>query len=118
MAGIPSTTGGARTPEELETLFEDALVLGDRVMLPALFAPGATLVIGNALPARGSEAITRMAIATWGGDHPYVAAPRRVVVARDIALVITEQGINVVHRDRDGAWRYTIVLQTVGDSNA
>jgi hypothetical protein len=117
MAGTPGVTSGARTPEELEALFEDGLVQGDTVMLSMLFEPGATLVIGNEPPARTSEAIACMALITWGGDHPYVADPRRVVVARDIALIIADQGINVVHRDRDGAWRYTIVLQTLGNSN-
>ena len=117
MAGTPGVTSGARTPEELEALFEDALVIRDRRMLSTLFEPGATLVNGNEPPARGGEAIARLALATWDGDHPYVADPRRVVEARDMAVIIVEQGINVVHRDRDGAWRYTIVLQTVGDSS-
>ena len=98
-------------------LFEDALVIRDHQNLSALFEPGAMLVTGNEPPARSSEAIVRMALATWGGDHPYVADPRRVVVARDTALIIVEQGMNVVHRDRDGAWRYAIVLHAMEDSN-
>jgi len=117
MAGALGATSSARTPEELEALFEDALIQGDSMMLSTLFEPGATLVTGNAPPAHGSEAIACLALVTWGGDHPYVADPRHVVVARDIALIVAEQGINVVHRDCDGAWRYAIVLQTEGDSN-
>jgi hypothetical protein len=117
MVGTPGVTSDARTPEELEALFEDALVQRDSVMLGALFEPGATLVTSNERQTRSPKAIACMALATWGDDHPYVADPRRVVVARDIALIIAEQGINVIHRDCDGAWRYSIVLQTAGDSN-
>ncbi len=107
--------GGARTPEELETLLEDALVVGDRAALAALFEAGAVLIAGDERPARGGEAIARLALATWAGDHTYVADPRRVMQARDIALIIAEQGINVVRRGRDGAWRYTIVRLFVED---
>jgi hypothetical protein len=117
MAGALGVTSSARTPEELEALFEDALMQGDSMMLSTLFEPGATLVTGNEPPAHGSEAIACMALVTWGGDHSYVADPRRIVVVRDIALIIAKQAINVMHRDCDGAWRYTIVLQREGDSN-
>ena len=115
MAGTPGVMSGARTPEELETLFEDALVQADSVMLAALFEPGATLVIDKEPPVRSREAITSMALGTWGGEHPYIADPQRVLVARNTALIIAEQSINVVHRDRDGAWRYAIVLQRLED---
>ena len=102
---------GAQTPEELGTLLEDALMLGDHRALTTLFAPGATLVTDRDPPARGREAIGLLALATWDDEHPYIADPRQVVVARDIALIIAEQGIHVAHRDRDGAWQYAIVLQ-------
>ncbi len=50
---------GARTPEELETLLEDAFVLHDRQALAQLFQPGAMLVVGGGLPeARGHQQIT------------------------------------------------------------
>lgn len=116
MAGRHVATGGARTPEELETLFEDALVIGDRAALTRLFEAGATLAAGDERPARG-EAIPRLALTTWSGERTYVAHPRRVVVARDIALVVAEWSVNVARRDRDGAWRYTIVVQAVADGS-
>jgi len=105
---------GAATPEELETLFEDALVIRDRASLAALFEEGAMLVAGDRRPARGEE-IARLALATWDGDHTYVADPRRVLMARDIALIVAERGANVMRRCHDGAWRYAIVLQAAGD---
>jgi hypothetical protein len=49
---------GAWTPEELETLLEDAFVLRDHQALAQLFEPGAVLVAGGGLPeARGRQDI-------------------------------------------------------------
>jgi hypothetical protein len=104
------TSGGARTPEELETLFEDALVMAEEADLAALFAAGAVLRAGGERLARG-EAIASVAMRTWGGDHPYLAAPRRVLLARDVALIVGEEVINVARRGGDGAWRFAIMLQ-------
>ncbi|MFN2490549.1 MAG: DUF4440 domain-containing protein [Actinomycetota bacterium] len=110
-------TRGARTPEELETLLEDAFVVRDRATLAQLFEDGAVLVSGDGTrEARGSEEIGRFASAMWDGDSTYVADPRRVLQARDTALIVGERGINVVRRGRDGAWRYTISLLSLGDT--
>jgi hypothetical protein len=108
-------SAGARTPEELETLLEDALVVRDRAALAALFEEGATLIARESRSARGGDEIVGLALATWDGDRVYVADPWRVVQARDIALVVAERGVNVARRGRDGAWRYAIVVQSVGD---
>jgi hypothetical protein len=110
-------SAGARTPEELETLFEDALLVCDHAALAALFETGAVLVAGDARPARGGAEIARLALATWVSERTYVADPRRVMQARDIALVVAERGINVVRRGHDGAWRYAIVLQLLSDGS-
>jgi ketosteroid isomerase-like protein len=102
---------GARTPEELETLFEDAFVIRDREALAQLFEEGAVLVAGDGLQeARGGVEIARFATAMWEGDRTYIADPRRVLQARDTALVVAERSINVVRRGSDGAWRYAISL--------
>ncbi|SRR5258707_12800537 len=106
---------GARTPEELETLFEDTLLLRNRQTLAELFEDGALLVAGDERSARGGEEIARLALALWEGDHTYVADARYVIQARDIALVVAEQGINVVRRGRDGAWRFVIVGLYIND---
>ena len=106
---------GARTPEELETLLEDVLVLRDGEALAELFEAGAVLVAGRGEPARGRGEIARLALATWAGDRTYVADPRRVLQARDLALIVAEAGINVVRRGHDGAWRYAIVSLLVDD---
>jgi len=101
---------GARTPEELETLFEDAFVTRDRAALAQLFEDGAVLVGGGPVEARGGEQIAGFAATMWEGGHTYVADPQRVLQARDTALVVATQGINVVRRGSDGRWRYAISL--------
>ena len=103
-----STT--ARTPEELETLFEDALLTRDCAAVASLFADGAVLVPGSGRPIRG-EAIARAALDAWDCDNPYLADPRTVIQARAIALVIADGAITVARRKADGTWQYAIVLR-------
>jgi len=105
---------GARTPEELEALFEDAFVLRDPGAVAPLFEAGALLVAGSVTgELRGSEEIALSASALWSRDFTYVADPRRVVQARDLALVLATQGTSVVRRGTDGAWRYAISLLSI-----
>ncbi len=100
---------GARTPEELETLFEDAFVVRDGEALRQLFEDGAVLAAGSgAEVARGGEAIERLACALWQGGRTYVAESRHVLQARDTALVLGDPGVRVVRRGGDSAWRYAI----------
>ncbi len=107
-------THGARTPEELDALFEDAFVLRDRGALASLFETRALLVgSGVAGQLRGSAEIALRASALWSPDFTYVADPRCVVQAHDIALVLATQGTSVVRRGADGAWRYVISLLAI-----
>jgi hypothetical protein len=100
---------GARTPEELETLLEDAFVLRDRLALVRLFEPAAVLAAGGGLgDARGHREIARLAAELWDSKRTYLADPRRVLQVRDTALVLGGRAINVVHRGGDGSWRYAI----------
>jgi hypothetical protein len=102
---------GARTPEELETLLEDAFVLHDHHALAQLFHPGAMLVAGGGLPeARDHEQIARVATQLWDSQRRYLADPRRVLQVRDTALVLADRAINVARRTDDGSWRYAISL--------
>ena len=108
---------GARTPEELETLFEDSFVIRDREALAELFEERAVLVVGDGLAeARGEDEITRVATLMWERDHTYLAEPRRVLQARDSALIVADGGINVARRGRDGTWRYAIAVLTLDDA--
>jgi len=117
-ATFASMRPGAQTPEELETLFEDAFVTRDREALAQLFEDGAVLVAGDGLQeARGGEQAARLAAAMWEGDRTYVADPRRVLQARDTALVVAERAINVVRRGSDGCWRFAISLLSLDYTN-
>ena len=101
---------GARTPEELETLLEDAFMLQDPQALAQLFQPSAMLVVGGGRPeARGRRQIARVAAQLWDLDRSYLAEPRRVLQVRDTALVLAGRAINVTRRD-NGSWRYAISL--------
>jgi len=102
---------GARTPEELETLLEDAFVLHDHQALAQLFQPDAMLVVGGGLPeARGRRQIAQVAAELWDSQRLYLADPRRVLQVRDTALVVSGRAINVVRRTDNGSWRYAISL--------
>ena len=57
---------GASTPEELETMLEDASVLRDRQALIELLGDGAVLAGGrDRSAARGAEALGRSVEAVW-----------------------------------------------------
>jgi hypothetical protein len=100
---------GASTPEELEALLEDALVLRDHESLVELFDEAAVLDAGvGPREARGAAEIRRLATVLCLGRPFYLAEPRRVVQARDTALVVSERGVSVAQRSGDGSWRYTI----------
>jgi ketosteroid isomerase-like protein len=101
---------GAATPEELETLLEDAFVLRDRAGVASLFAEGAVLVADDLAEARGAEQIVRLAAALWDGGRTHVAHPQRVLQARDTALVVAASGISVARREADGGWHLAISL--------
>jgi hypothetical protein len=115
---LRGVSGEARTPEELETLLEDWLVLRDSHAVAGLFEEGAVLAAGDERPARGGEEIARSALATWTGGHTYVADPRQVLQARDLALIVSEGAIHVARRRDDGSWRYAISLLSPGVSSA
>ena len=104
-------TPGAKTPEELESLLEDAFLTRDAEALREMFEEGAVLIAGaRQQEARGGGAIGRLAFSLWEGDQTYVAEPRRVVQARRTALVLGGGGVSVVRRGGDGEWRYAIAL--------
>ena len=114
-------TTGARTPEELEALFEDAFVARDAAAVSEMFAEGAVLAPRTGAErgaARGRAEIGRLAAALVAADRTYVAAPRRVVQARDIALVLADSAINVARRGSDGGWVYAIALLSLDSDTA
>jgi ketosteroid isomerase-like protein len=108
---------GAQTPEELETMLEDAFVVRDSELLVELFEPHALLAADRANEVRGRSEIGRFAGALWAGGHILLAQPRRVLQAGDTALVLAQRATSVVRRDGDGGWRYAISLLDTGEHN-
>jgi hypothetical protein len=102
---------GASTPEELESLLEDSLLIGAAPPLAGLFETGATIAIdGASREARGSEQIARFADELCVQGYGYLAGRRRVLQAGDTALVVGEHAVNVMRRGADRKWRYSISL--------
>lgn len=101
---------GARTPEELETLLEDAFITRDRTGFRALFDDGAVLAPADAGEARGADAIGAAADRLWAAGRTYLGGDARVLQTRATALVVSRAGIHVARRDGDGTWRVAISL--------
>jgi ketosteroid isomerase-like protein len=110
-------TAGARTPEELDALIEDAFIQRDLAVLDDVFDHGAVLMDAGGMPAHGREAIGHALADLWDRGCTYVARPRRVLQARNTALVVADAGIHVLRRGGDGAWRAAILLLDVDSPN-
>jgi hypothetical protein len=101
------TSYGASSPEELETMFEDATVLGDPDELAALFVPGAVMQPARHIPpVRGRDGIVRLLTERTDGTT-YVALPPHIVQRGTTALVLAGSAVHVTRRSPQG-WRYLI----------
>jgi hypothetical protein len=68
-------------------------------------------VVSGGLPeARGRRQIAQVAAQLWDSQRLYLADPRRVLQARDTALVVAGRALNVARRTDNGSWRYAISL--------
>lgn len=102
---------GGQTPDELATLLEDALLLGDGEAVAALFEPGGLLIADETSPElRGREQISQAATALCLDRHEHLTSPCQVFQARDTALMLDRGAVNVVRRGDDGTWRYAICI--------
>jgi hypothetical protein len=102
---------GARTPEELETLLEDAFLMHDRWALSGLFENGAVLAgRDGSQVAHGRMQIVEAATRGWAREELYLAAPLRVLQTHSTALITSACATSVARRSGDSAWRYTIAL--------
>lgn len=90
-------------------LFEDAFVVRDRGEFCTLFGDGAVFAPG-ADEARGREAIGAAAAELWMSGRTYAGGTRRVLQARDMALVLSPAAIHVVRRAPDRTWHVAISL--------
>lgn len=101
---------GGLTPEELETLLEDAILLGDADAVTGLFQPGGVLVVDTEGELRGQPQVPEAPSALRRHRPGYLATPRRVVRVRDMALMLGPDVVNLANRGNDGTWRYAICV--------
>jgi mannose-6-phosphate isomerase-like protein (cupin superfamily) len=100
---------GARTPEELDTLLEDAVVLRDRDAITELYEPGAVLLAeGTTHSVRGPARIAGFLRTMWQQERTYLSRTHEVVQADDTALVVGDSGTSVARKGGDGRWRFVI----------
>jgi hypothetical protein len=96
----------AKSPEELEFLLEDALVLCDSDAVAALFEQGGVLVERSGRVRRVSE-VARVLAA-----EDYQAAPASVTVVRDVAVTVGLRTVNISSRDARGDWLLVTAILT------
>jgi hypothetical protein len=94
----------AASPEELETLLEDALLLDDDGAVADLFEDRGVLVPG---PGRVRG---RAHAAEVLSPHDFAASARSVTVVRDVAVVVGDHTVNVSCRGLDRSWRLVVAI--------
>ena len=94
----------AASPEELETLLEDALLLHDDAAVAALFEDRGVLVAGAGCVRNRHRAAEVLL------QRDYVASANLVTVVRDIAVVFGDHTVNVSCRGPDRSWRLAVAI--------
>lgn len=95
---------GARTPEELEVLLEDAFILSDAERVISLFEPNGILVSDRDHP----ESPAAFTARTFSPNQEVVRpASTRILATNDLAISVGE-GVNLSRRGPDGSWRIAI----------
>ena len=125
----------ARSPEEIDPLFAQALNAGDIDALMALYEPQASLMPSPGKVVVGTAAI-REALAAFLAGRPNMTVSQRLVShTDDLALVTSKweltmtgadgqrstmngQSVEVVRRQGDGSWRFAIDMPFGINSNA
>ncbi len=94
----------APSPEDLETLLEDALLLGDEAAVLALFDAAAVVITGPHIsgPRQALAELTALG---------YVASSRVVTRWRGLAIVVGDDTVNVSCRASDGTWRLVAAIR-------
>ena len=92
------------SPEELEALLEDALLLHDAEAVAALFENRGVLVTELGVVAAREQAADVLA------ERDFVASTRSVSVLDDIAVVVGEHTVNISCRGIDKRWRLVVAV--------
>lgn len=101
----------ASSPEELETLLEDAVLLGDQAAVLSLFEAGAVLITGPRVTGP-QQALAELA------SLGYVAATRTVTGRREVAVIVGDHAVNVSCRGPEGFWRLVATIVRPGTPQA
>lgn len=88
-----------RTPEELDTLLEDALLLQDDHAVTALFEESGVVICWP------RDAVGPAQAAALLSQRDYVASTGTATVVRDVAVTVGDHTVNLSRRGRDGSWR-------------
>ena len=117
----------AHTPEEIDSLFAQALNAGNVDALVALYEPQASLMPSPGALVAGTAAIREALAAFVAGKPAMQIAPRLVSQSGDLAVVTAKwqlamtgqdgkpvqmqgQSVEVVRRQSDGRWLFVIDL--------
>lgn len=106
---------GARSPDELETMLEDAFVIQRHEDVANLFDPAAVLAVrcsDSSPEVCGRAAIGALAASLWDRGATFIADSGRTVYGRRRALVVGPGLTAVLHRGPGGTWRFEIALLT------
>jgi len=110
----------ARTPEEVDALFEKYLNEGNLNALVELYEPGATLIGSPGQPASGQEAIRNVLAAFIAAKANLKLNVTQTIVAGDIAVTYNDWGgtaagaelsgkaMEICRRQPDGTWRFVV----------
>jgi hypothetical protein len=94
----------AVSPEELEILLEDALLLHDAAAVAALFEDRGVLVTGPGSITGRTQAADALA------EYDFIASPRSVTLLHDIAVVVGDHTVNISCRGTDRRWRLVVAI--------
>jgi hypothetical protein len=94
----------AGSPEELEILLEDALLLHDATAVAALFDDRGVLVTGPGSVLGPADAANALA------EHTFVASPHSATLVGDIAVVVGDRTVNISCRGTDRRWRLVVAI--------
>ena len=117
----------ARTPEDIDRLFAEALNAGSLDALVALYEPQAALMPSPDKLVTGTAAIRESLAAFLAGKPKISLAPRLVAQTGELAVVsakwelsmigpddkparMTGQSVEVLRRQSDGGWLFAIDL--------
>jgi uncharacterized protein (TIGR02246 family) len=116
---------GAKTPEDLDRMFAEAVAAGDAGAIAALYEPGGALVGPDGVPVIG-QALIRDAIGPMAEAKPKVTMNvTKSLIAGDIAVLYNDwsarmagpdgnavdmagKAIEVCRRQSDGSWLFVI----------